>query len=170
VLDKWEFETVNVLSGLGNTAVNLIFECTYDKTTADVLKPTSDSSRFVHHCSFNLRLDKERWCNLKYIDRKFIPNHSDDITAVLCPLLISLQQFAFALKNGNMALLIRCIGNYEEMSLTKVMGYDVNAQDLLGKMSLHYACQQNLTTAAEFLLLWNANPNLQDQSGKSNCL
>lgn len=47
------------------------------------------------------------------------------------------------------------------------MGVDVNAQDLMGKMSLHHASTENLLVTTEFLLLWNANPNMQDQNGKS---
>lgn len=83
-------------------------------------------------------------------------------------LIILLKQFLAALKAENLSSLVKFIGTYFSLTLfTIVMGVDVNAQDLNGRMSLHHSCMENSVVTTEFLLLWNANPNIQDGNGKS---
>ncbi len=45
--DKWELETLNVLSQLGNEVANKIYEAEYKRNQSDIKKPDPESERYL---------------------------------------------------------------------------------------------------------------------------
>ncbi len=61
-MDKWDTESVDIVTRLGNQVVNLIYEAGYTGRDNDITKPDPESDRQA----------KERWCVAKYVAKAFV--------------------------------------------------------------------------------------------------
>ncbi|CAG8765579.1 19508_t:CDS:2, partial [Gigaspora rosea] len=141
MLDKWEPESIEVMSKLGNLKANQIFEA----------KLVGDDEKKLMNSSWE-RVDKEKFIIDKYVNKEFVvqkDENSIDLT------------FWKAMGDTNLQEALQCLS----------LGANVdwkNEQENY-TTALHQAILRSDDVAVEFLLSWSCDINEVDKNGWS-CL
>ncbi|CAJ1066244.1 BAR_ACAPs and ArfGap_ACAP domain-containing protein isoform X2 [Xyrichtys novacula] len=143
-LDSWEAEQVKLLCVLGNHVMNQIYEA--ECSEQGRAKPRANSPR----------AEKETWIREKYVEKRFVQNHSlDKVCNGKDDAGLRLYQAAKA-------------GDLVTMAHTLAQGAEVNGSITKeeGRTALIGAAVGGSLLACEFLLLNGANVNHRDRRGQ----
>ncbi|CAG8632995.1 513_t:CDS:10, partial [Racocetra persica] len=146
MLDKWEPESLEVMSKLGNFKVNQIFEA----------KLVGDNERKLMNSSWE-RADREKFIIGKYVNKEFIVQKDEKID------LSNSVDLAFwkAMSDSNLHEALRCL------SLGANVDWKNDKENYT--TALHQAILRSDDVAVEFLLSWSCDINEVDKNGWS-CL
>jgi len=136
-LDKWEKLTLELMTKIGGTVYNSIFEATSDSKYP---KPKPDSDVSV----------RRAYIVKKYVHNKFIKKEEMDQKVLI-------EKALKAVQSDDLKALLEC----------SAQGFDINYKDSDGRALLHHAAQSNSLLATEFCLLNGANPYLEDAEKKT---